>query len=110
MQSDPNDLPSQLRADLSARYRIERELRGGGMGRVFVAQDLRHERVVAIKVLRPELAAGVGERFLQEIELAARLSHPHILPLYDSGDVDGTLFYVMPYIAGESLRGRIVRE
>jgi serine/threonine protein kinase/tetratricopeptide (TPR) repeat protein len=110
MQPHTDDLLSQLRADLSARYRIERELRGGGMGRVFVAQDLRHPREVAIKILPPELAAGVGARFLREIELASKLSHPHILPLFDSGEAAGSLFYVMPFIPGDSLQERIRRE
>ena len=80
------------------------------MGRVFVAEDLRYNRVVAIKVLRPELAAAVGARFLQEIELAARLSHPHILPLYDSGEAAGSLFYVMPFVPEDSLHQRLRRE
>jgi tetratricopeptide (TPR) repeat protein len=110
MQSHPDDLLSHLRADLSARYRLERELPGGGMGRVFVAQDLRHDRVVAIKVLRPEFAVAVGARFLKEIEVAARLSHPHILPLFDSGEAGGSLFYVMPFISGDSLRERLGRQ
>ena len=81
------------------------------MATVYLANDLRHHRQVAIKVLRPDLAAALGpERFLREIETAARLQHPHILPLHDSGDADGFLYYVMPYVEGESLRQRLVRE
>src|SRR2546421_12728590 len=97
----------QLRAALADRYTIERELGRGGMATVYLAQDLKHHRKVAIKVLRPELAAALGpERFLREIDTAARLNHPHILPLHDSGQADGFLYYVMPYIEGESLRDR----
>ena len=110
MQPRAEDLLLQLRADLATRYRVERELRSGGMARVFVAQDLRYDRLVAIKVLRPELAAAIGPRFLQEIEFAARLSHPHILPLYDSGEAAGSLFYVMPFVPEESLQERLSRE
>ena len=101
----------RLTANLADRYSIERELGRGGMATVYLAQDIRHGRRVAIKVLRPELAAVLGaERFLREIEIAARLSHPHILPLYDSGQADGLLYYVMPHIEGESLRDRLDRE
>jgi tRNA A-37 threonylcarbamoyl transferase component Bud32 len=101
----------RLTAALADRYRIERELGQGGMATVYLAQDLKHDREVAIKVLRPELAAVIGaERFLQEIRTTANLQHPHILPLHDSGQVDGTVFYVMPYIGGESLRDRLTRE
>jgi serine/threonine-protein kinase len=90
---------------------LERELGRGGMATVYLARDLKHHRQVAIKVLRPELAAALGpERFLREIEIAARLNHPHILALHDSGDADGFLYYVMPYVEGESLRQRLVRE
>src|SRR5207248_11695117 len=90
---------------LAARYALERELGHGGMATVYLARDLRHGRPVAIKVLRPEIAATLGpERFLREIELAARLTHPHILPLHDSGQAGGSLYYVMPYIEGESVR------
>src|SRR5687768_14872643 len=100
----------RLAAALADRYRIERELGAGGMATVYLAEDLRHGRKVAVKVLRPELAAALGhDRFLREIEVAARLTHPHILPLHDSGASDGFLFYVMPYIDGESLRTRIDR-
>ncbi len=102
---------SRLAAALSDRYRIERELGAGGMATVYLARDLRHERDVALKVLRPELAAIIGaERFLAEIRTTANLQHPHILPLFDSGEADSFLFYVMPYVAGESLRDRLNRE
>ena len=105
------DLLARLQAALVDRYTIERELGRGGMATVYLANDLRHHRQVAIKVLRPDLAAALGpERFLREIETAARLQHPHILPLHDSGDADGFLYYVMPYVEGESLRQRLVRE
>jgi len=102
---------TQVQAALAGGYAIERELGRGGMATVYLAQDLKHRRPVAIKVLAPELAAALGrERFLREIETAARLSHPHILPLHDSGEADGFLYYVMPYVAGESLRDRLNRE
>jgi serine/threonine-protein kinase len=102
--------PGRLAAALADRYRFERELGAGGMATVYLAEDLRHHRKVAVKVLRPELAAMLGhDRFLREIEVAARLTHPHILPLHDSGASEGFLFYVMPYIDGESLRARIDR-
>jgi len=105
------DLFARLQAALANRYTIERELGRGGMATVYLAQDLKHHRKVAIKVLRPELAAALGpERFLREIDTAARLNHPHILPLHDSGQADGFLYYVMPYIEGESLRDRLERE
>ena len=105
------DRLSQLTTALSDRYRIERELGAGGMATVYLAQDLRHDRLVALKVLRTDLAAVIGaERFLQEIRTTANLQHPHILPLHDSGQVDGTVFYVMPYIDGESLRDRLTRD
>ena len=101
----------RLQNALSGRYRVERELGAGGMATVYLAEDLKHHRPVAIKVLRPELAAALGsERFLREIEIAARLQHPHILPVHDSGEADGLLFYVMPYVEGESLAARIERE
>jgi serine/threonine-protein kinase len=101
----------RLSAALTDRYRIERELGEGGMATVYLAQDVRHNRQVAVKVLKPELAAVVGaERFLTEIETTANLQHPHILPLFDSGEADGFLFYVMPYIDGETLGDRIARE
>ncbi|MEP7325528.1 MAG: protein kinase [Gemmatimonadota bacterium] len=101
----------RLAAALADRYRIERELGQGGMATVYLAEDLKHHRQVAIKVLRPDLAAALGpERFTQEIEIAARLQHPHILPVHDSGSADGFLYYVMPYVAGESLRERLSRQ
>src|SRR5437899_1487159 len=100
-----------LSAALGERYRIERVLGRGGMATVYVAEDLRHRRQVAIKVLRPDVAAAIGaERFLREIAIAARLTHPHVLPLIDSGQADGSLYYVMPYVRGETLRERLVRE
>ncbi len=99
-----------LRAALAERYALERELGRGGMATVYLAQDLKHHRKVAIKVLKPELAAALGpERFLQEIEIAAGLTHPHILPLYDSGEATRLLYYVMPYVEGETLRNRLDR-
>jgi eukaryotic-like serine/threonine-protein kinase len=101
----------RLTADLAGRYRVERELGAGGMATVYLAHDGRHDRPVAIKVLRAELAAVVGaQRFLAEIRTTANLQHPHILPLFDSGEVEGTVFYVMPYVEGESLRDRLMRE
>jgi serine/threonine-protein kinase len=105
------DLLAALRAALSDRYRIERELGAGGMATVYLAEDLKHHRRVAIKVLHPELSAVLGpDRFLKEIELTASLQHPHILPLFDSGAADGLLYYVMPFIEGETLRSRLTRE
>ncbi len=101
----------RLAAALSDRYRIERELGAGGMATVYLAEDLKHRRKVALKVLKPELAAVVGaERFLAEIETTANLQHPHILPLFDSGEADSFLFYVMPYVEGETLQDRLDRE
>src|ERR1700694_1834254 len=101
------DAPPRLATALADRYRIERELGAGGMATVYLAQDLKHHRPVAIKVLHAELAAALGpERFLREIEISARLHHPHIVPLYDSGEADGLLYYVMPQVEGESLRDR----
>ena len=101
----------RLRTALSESYAIDRELGKGGMATVYLAQDSKHDRVVALKVLHPDLAASLGpERFLREIKLAARLNHPHILPLYDSGETQGFLYYVMPYVEGESLRERLERE
>jgi predicted ATPase len=105
------DVLERLGAALESRYRIERELGSGGMATVYLAEDLKHDRKVALKVLRPELlAAGGHERFLREITTTANLRHPNILPLFDSGDVADCLFYVMPYIEGESLRDRLTRE
>jgi serine/threonine-protein kinase len=101
----------RLSLALADRYRIERQLGQGGMATVYLAEDLKHKRHVAVKVLKPELAAVLGaERFVQEITTTAALQHPHILPLFDSGTADGFLFYVMPYIEGETLRGRLDRE
>ncbi len=106
-----SDQFQRLKAALADRYAIERELGSGGMATVYLAEDLRHHRKVAVKVLRPELAESVGpDRFVREIEIAAGLHHPHILPLYDSGEADGFLFYVMPFVEGESLRDRLSRE
>jgi serine/threonine-protein kinase len=106
--SDPNPRLAQALAD---RYRIERELGQGGMATVYLAEDLKHDRRVALKVLKPELAAVLGgERFVVEIKTTAALQHPHILPLFDSGTADGFLYYVMPYIEGETLRTRLDRE
>src|SRR5467141_534768 len=105
------ELEERLRAALADRYALERELGRGGMAVVFLARDLRHDRAVAIKVLRHEIAAALGaERFLREIQIAAKLHHPHILPLYDSGAAGELLYYVMPYVEGESLRQRLDRE
>ena len=105
------DFPAALATALEDRYRIERELGQGGMATVYLAQDLRHDRKVAIKVLRPELAAVIGaERFLREIKTIANLQHPHILGLIDSGEVNGTAYYVMPFVEGESLRDRLTRQ
>ncbi len=105
------EIPQRLRSALNHRYPIERELGSGGMATVYLGRDLKHDRPVAVKVLHEEYAAGLGaDRFLREIDIAAKLTHPHILPLYDSGDAEGYLYYVMPYVEGESLRQRIVRE
>ncbi|NIM50397.1 MAG: protein kinase, partial [Gemmatimonadales bacterium] len=105
------DLIARLEAALADRYHIERELGRGGMATVYLAEDLKHHRRVAVKVLKPELAAAIGpERFLREIEITGQLNHPHILPLLDSGEADGLLFYVMPYVEGESLADRLDRE
>ncbi len=101
----------QLSAALGDRYRVERDIGAGGMATVFLARDLKHDREVALKILRPDLAAVLGtERFLQEIRIAARLDHPHILTLIDSGAADGLLYYVLPYVRGESLRAKLARE
>ena len=101
----------RLTAALSDRYRVDRELGAGGMATVYLAHDLKHERDVAIKVLHPDLGAALGgERFLTEIRTTARLQHPHILPLLDSGDADGLLYYVMPLVTCETLRARLERE
>ena len=106
-----DDLQSRLAAELAGRYTIEREIGRGGMSIVYLAHDTRNERRVALKVLRPDLAHSLGpERFLREIKVAAGLTHPHILPLFDSGVADGLLFYTMPYVEGESLRHRLIRQ
>jgi len=100
-----------LRTALADGYTVDRELGHGGMAVVFLAQDLKHHRPVALKVLRPEVAAALGaERFLREVRFVAQLHHPHILPLYDSGEAAGLLYYVMPYVEGETLRDRLKRE
>jgi Tol biopolymer transport system component len=105
------DAVARLKTALADRYAIERELGRGGMATVYLARDMKHDRPVALKVLRPELAAVLGaERFLREISLTAQLQHPHILTLIDSGEADGFLYYVMPYVEGESLRQRLERE
>ncbi|MGH7656953.1 MAG: protein kinase domain-containing protein, partial [Gemmatimonadales bacterium] len=106
-----SDTLAKVQAALNGRYAVERELGQGGMATVYLARDDRHDRQVAIKVLKPELASALGpERFLREIRLAAGLQHPHILSVYDSGESDGLLYYVMPFVAGESLRDRLNRE
>jgi serine/threonine protein kinase len=106
-----SEIPTGLRENLADRYALERLIARGGMASVYLGRDLKHDRAVAVKVLRPELGALLGaERFLREIKVVARLQHPHILPLYDSGEADETLYYVMPYVPGDSLRDRIRRE
>jgi serine/threonine protein kinase len=106
-----SEAPDTLKEALVNRYDLGRTIGRGGMATVYLARDLKHGRVVAVKVLRPDLAASIGtERFLVEIEIAARLNHPHIVPLFDSGEVDSFLFYAMPFIDGESLRGLMSRE
>ncbi|HWP37875.1 MAG TPA: serine/threonine-protein kinase, partial [Gemmatimonadales bacterium] len=110
-QSPVSDRVDALRAALAERYTLERQLGRGGMAAVYLALDRKHQRNVAIKVLHPELAGVLGsDRFVREIEIVARLSHPHILPLHDSGDAQGFLYYVMPYVEGESLRQRLRRD
>ena len=106
-----SDVPDRLVAAIADSYKIDREIGSGGMATVYLAEDLKQHRQVAIKVLRPELAHALGpERFLREVEIAANLTHPHILPVHDSGEADGFLYYVMPYVDGESLRDRLNRE
>src|SRR5258705_6226386 len=106
-----SDVQYRLAGALAGRYRVERELGRGGMSLVYLAHDARLGRKVALKILRPELAASLGpDRFLREIKVVAGLSHPHILPLHDSGEAAGMLYYVMPYVEGESLRHRLDRE
>src|SRR4029077_797864 len=98
-------------AALAGRYEVEREIGAGGMETVYLARDLKHDRRVALKLLNPELGAVLGvERFLSEIKVTANLQHPNLLPLFDSGDANGLLYYVMPYVEGESLRARLERE
>ena len=105
------DSMDNLQAALAARYAIEREIGHGGMAVVYRARDLRHDRIVALKVLQPGISAKLGaERFLREIRVAARLQHPHLLPLFDSGDADGLLYYVMPCVEGGSLRDLLDRD
>ncbi len=104
------DIPDRLAAALSGSYRIEREVGVGGMATVYLAHDLKHDRQVALKILRPELTAAMGtDRFPREIHIIAQMQHPHILPLYDSGATEGFLFYVMPFVEGESLRAKLAR-
>ena len=101
----------RLQSALADRYRIARELGAGGMAPIYLAEDLKHDRRVALKVLKPELAAVRGaERFVREIRTTAALQHPHILPLFDSGVADGFLYYVMPFVDGETLRATLDRE
>jgi serine/threonine-protein kinase len=105
------EIPAALTTALSGQYRFERELGAGGMAVVYLARDLKHDRDVAIKVLKPEVAAAIGvNRFLSEIRTTGNLKHPHILPLFDSGSAGSLLFYVMPFIDGESLGSRVRRE
>src|SRR4051812_43015191 len=105
------DALPQLKESLSERYDIKREIGAGGMATVYLAQDLRHDRPVALKLLNPELGAVLGvERFLAEIRVTANLQHPNLLPLFDSGAADGLLYYVMPFVEGESLRSKLMRE
>jgi serine/threonine-protein kinase len=105
------DISGQLHEAFAGRYEIEREVGAGGMATVYRARDLKHERTVAIKILKPELASALGrERFPREIKIIAQLSHPHILPLHDSGETAGFLYYVMPFVEGESLRAKLDRE
>ena len=109
--ADSSDPTSRLKAALESRYRVESEIGEGGMATVYLAHDERHNRNVALKVLKAELAAVVGaERFLAEIETTAKLTHPHILTLHDSGEADGFLYFVTPYIEGDTLRDKIDRE
>lgn len=101
----------QLNAALAGRYQIERKVGVGGMATVYAARDVKHDRRVALKVLKPELGAVLGpERFLAEIRVTANLQHPNLLPLFDSGEADGLLFYVMPFVDGETLRAWLERE
>src|SRR5688572_3797413 len=104
-------MDSRLGTALQNQYKIDREIGRGGMAVVYLARDVRHNRNVALKVLNPELGAVLGvERFLAEIQVTANLQHPNLLPLFDSGEANGLLYYVMPYVEGESLRKRLMRE
>src|SRR4026209_1323154 len=104
------DQIERLTLALGGNYRIEREVGMGGMATVYLAQDLKHDRKVALKILRPELTAAMGtDRFPREIHIIAQMQHPHILPLYDSGATGGFLYYVMPFVDGESLRAKLTR-
>ena len=106
-----SDTLDRLQTAVGAHYRVQRELGAGGMATVYLARDLKHDRDVAIKVLKPELGAVLGaDRFLAEIKVTANLRHPNLLPLFDSGEADGLLFYVMPYIEGQTLRQRLTAE
>ncbi|HEY8164264.1 MAG TPA: serine/threonine-protein kinase, partial [Gemmatimonadaceae bacterium] len=110
-KGSPGKVLDRVEKALSDSYEIERELGRGGMATVYLARDRKHDRAVALKVLHPELSSSLGpDRFLREIKVAARLNHPHILPLHDSGEADGFLYYVMPYVEGESLRSRLNRD
>ena len=106
-----SDQLAKLNAALAGKYVLEREIANGGMSSVYLARDVKHERTVALKVLPSELARIVGhDRFLREIQISAKLVHPHIVPLYDSGEADDLIYYVMPFIEGESLRSRLDRQ
>src|SRR5215212_894706 len=106
-----SDEVARVTSAVADRYQIDREIGRGGMATVYLARDIRHNRNVALKVLNPELGAVLGvERFLAEIRVTANLQHPNLLPLFDSGEVNGLLYYVMPYIEGETLRTRLERE
>ena len=106
-----SEITSRLSTALANRYKIESHLGECGMANVYLAQDVKHDRKVAVKVLRPELAAVLGaERFVQEIKTTANLQHPHILPLFDSGEADGFLYYVMPFVKGVSLREKLTQQ
>src|SRR5688500_4543198 len=111
MADESGTVVGKLAPAVADRYRIEHEIGSGGMATVYLARDLRHDRDVAIKVLHPDLGAALGaNRFLAEIRMTARLQHPHVLPLLDSGEADGLLYYVMPFVMGETLRQRLERD
>jgi eukaryotic-like serine/threonine-protein kinase len=110
-EADMADAFARLQRALAKRYTVRRAVGSGGMATVYLAEDVKHHRLVAVKLLRPELATALGpNRFLREIALTARLNHPHILPVLDSGEAAGFLFFVMPYVEGETLRDRLNRE